>query len=217
MESLNVKIDADLFDRAVHGGLDENPVLAEAGDLAIYAKPNATVQGNGMVVITFTVRCPDGTMARAQAVTTAKLFAFATGAVRGWVEGGPMSTGNRGRFGKPLFGATGQFPRGKHAPDDEGELRVGVTHVGATIRVDFGKPVAWLAMSADEALVWAAAMRRRALMVKAMPEEDIVRLLNAESAALELVEAAKLALSVWRDHLRGSVLEAAVAKAEGKS
>lgn len=127
-----------------------------------------------------------------------------------------MSSNSKGRFGKPLFGATGQFPRGKHAPDDEGELRVGVTHVGATIRVDFGKPVAWLAMSADEALLWASAMRRRALIVKAMPEEDIERLVKAEGAALDLLEAAKLALSVWRDHLRGSVLEAAVAKAEGR-
>lgn len=90
MTSLTCLLDSDLFDKAVHGGLDELPVLPEAGDLAIYAKPNATVNGNGMVVFTFTVQLPDGSMARAQATTTAKLLRTVGAAVAGWIDGGHL-------------------------------------------------------------------------------------------------------------------------------
>ena len=49
-------------------------------------------------------------------------------------------------------GATGRFPQGKINPSDEGELvfKIGVTADGL-VRIEFGKPVAWLAMSAREA------------------------------------------------------------------
>jgi hypothetical protein len=88
MESIPVRLDKDLFDKAVHGGLDINPVMPEVGDLSVYAKPNATQGCNGMVCITFTVRLPDGTIARAQAVTTAKLFILAGKIVQMWDDVG---------------------------------------------------------------------------------------------------------------------------------
>lgn len=52
----------------------------------------------------------------------------------------------------PLAGATGQFPRGKQRPDDEGELGVVCTADKAAnlVRLDFGKPVAWLSVNPDE-------------------------------------------------------------------
>lgn len=88
MEHINIVLDSGKFDKAVHGGLDNNPVLKEGGDLAMYVKPRATVNGNAMVVITFTVQLPDGTLARAQAATTAALMEAAGRAIRGWKEGG---------------------------------------------------------------------------------------------------------------------------------
>lgn len=59
-----------------------------------------------------------------------------------------MSSSNN-RLNHPLgLGATGKFPRGKARPGDEGELRAAVAVRGATVMIDFGKPIAWLAMSA---------------------------------------------------------------------
>lgn len=47
-------------------------------------------------------------------------------------------------------GATGRFPRGKARADDEGELAVAVSVRGNEVFIDFGKPIAWLALSPDE-------------------------------------------------------------------
>jgi hypothetical protein len=51
----------------------------------------------------------------------------------------------------PFFGATGRFPKGKLNPSDEGELQFGVTTVHSEIRIDFGKPVAWLTLPPETA------------------------------------------------------------------
>lgn len=92
MEHLRVANSAVLFDRAVHGGLDGEtiPVLPDGGDLAVFVKPNATVGGRPGVVVTFTVRLPDGTMARAQSVTTLANFENVFAAIRGWKDGGHL-------------------------------------------------------------------------------------------------------------------------------
>ena len=47
-------------------------------------------------------------------------------------------------------GATGKFPQGKIDPDDEGELRVAITREGDNVILNFGKPVAWLALPKDQ-------------------------------------------------------------------
>lgn len=88
MEEIKVELDDVMFDLAVHGGLDGNPVLPEGGDLAVYIKKNATVNHQPMVVFTFTVQLPDGSLARAQCPTTLKLFEAVSDCVRGWKDGG---------------------------------------------------------------------------------------------------------------------------------
>jgi hypothetical protein len=54
---------------------------------------------------------------------------------------------------RPWTGATGLYPDGKISPSDEGEIQiaVGVDPHGVVV-IDFGKPVAWLAMTPDGAM-----------------------------------------------------------------
>jgi hypothetical protein len=54
---------------------------------------------------------------------------------------------------KPRFGATGRYPFGKVDRHDEGELQMGLAadHANGIVRLDFGKPVAWLGLPAREA------------------------------------------------------------------
>jgi hypothetical protein len=56
-------------------------------------------------------------------------------------------------WNKREFGATGQFPQGKVQDSDEGELRMGVAYdkLNGIVRVEFGKPVAWLGLPPPEA------------------------------------------------------------------
>lgn len=45
------------------------------------------------------------------------------------------------------LGGTGKFPFGKLNEDDEGELRAAVRHTAeGFVRIDFGKPVAWVTL-----------------------------------------------------------------------
>ena len=51
------------------------------------------------------------------------------------------------------LGATGNYPRGKADASDEGELRLALAtdHQQAIVRVEFGKPVAWIGLPSREA------------------------------------------------------------------
>lgn len=49
------------------------------------------------------------------------------------------------------FGATGRFPDGRLTEHDEGEIIFGVTHYKGKIVFNFGKPVASLGMSIQQA------------------------------------------------------------------
>ncbi len=51
------------------------------------------------------------------------------------------------------LGATGRFQRGQAAADDEGELRMALAadHANALVRIEFGKPIAWLGLPVREA------------------------------------------------------------------
>lgn len=89
MESIDCRLSAEMYDKAVNGGID-HPVLSESGDLAFYVKPNATTGGKPGVVITFSVQLPDGTMARAQATTTLKLLDMVFHCIKGWRDGGHL-------------------------------------------------------------------------------------------------------------------------------
>lgn len=56
-------------------------------------------------------------------------------------------------FDARTLGATGEFPEGKLDESDEGELRLAVgVDRDLNVRIDFGKPVAWLAMAPEQAL-----------------------------------------------------------------
>jgi hypothetical protein len=52
-----------------------------------------------------------------------------------------------------VVGETGAFPYGKADATDEGELRMALAadHANAIIRIEFGKPVAWLGLPVREA------------------------------------------------------------------
>lgn len=63
---------------------------------------------------------------------------------------------------KVTLGSTGDYPQGKLNPEDEGALRFAVRIEDGKIRLDFGKPVAWLAMDKDLAYQLAAALVQRA-------------------------------------------------------
>jgi hypothetical protein len=57
---------------------------------------------------------------------------------------------------KLKLGATGAFPDGKLNRTDEGELRMAVSSVNGLVRIDFGKPTAWVAFPANQAKELAA-------------------------------------------------------------
>lgn len=67
-------------------------------------------------------------------------------------------------WNKRDFGATGQFPQGKVEDADEGELRMGVAYdkLNGIVRVQFGKPVAWLGLPPPEARQLAALLLQHA-------------------------------------------------------
>lgn len=60
-------------------------------------------------------------------------------------------------------GPTGQYPRGKIRPDDLGEINVRVGYDGnGCVAINFGTPVAWLAMPAEDARLLAASLIKQA-------------------------------------------------------
>jgi hypothetical protein len=67
-------------------------------------------------------------------------------------------------YGSPPepLGATGQFPEGKLTPEDEGEIRIGITHLDGKVVLDFGKRVAWLGLTPDQADEIAATLIKHA-------------------------------------------------------
>jgi hypothetical protein len=61
------------------------------------------------------------------------------------------------------LGATGKFPDGKLNPDDEGELTFGVAcDDWGNVHINFGEPVAWLAMPPEIAINFARELLRHA-------------------------------------------------------
>jgi hypothetical protein len=58
-------------------------------------------------------------------------------------------------------GPTGDFPHGKLSPDDEGGINVALSHFTAPdgtlmVRLDYGKPVSWLALPRVQAVAFAS-------------------------------------------------------------
>lgn len=67
-------------------------------------------------------------------------------------------------WNKRPFGATGNFPQGKLNDSDEGELRLGVAYdkLDGIVRVEFGKPVAWLGLPPEQAIEFAKLLLKNA-------------------------------------------------------
>jgi hypothetical protein len=63
---------------------------------------------------------------------------------------------------KPPLGATGEFPRGKLNADDEGAIRLGVTHSQGNVVIEFGTPVKWIGLPPEQAMDLARAIMQHA-------------------------------------------------------
>lgn len=79
MESIELRLGrSEIFDQLVHGGS-----LPECGNVVIATKDKGTDQGNPIVVIAFDVQLPDGSVRKAQTVTTVRLLQMTLAALRG--------------------------------------------------------------------------------------------------------------------------------------
>lgn len=67
-------------------------------------------------------------------------------------------------WNKRPFGATGEFPQGKLNDSDEGALRLGIAYdkLDGIVRIEFGKPVAWLGLPPPQAIEFAKAILKKA-------------------------------------------------------
>ncbi len=72
-------------------------------------------------------------------------------------------------WNKREIGATGKFPMGKLDDSDQGELKMAVYYdkLDGIVRVQFGKPVAWLGLPPPEAMALAKLLIRHAEMTPA--------------------------------------------------
>lgn len=61
------------------------------------------------------------------------------------------------------LGPTGEFPHGKLSEDDEGALRVAISHDDAhNVRIEFGAQVAWFAFPRESAVDFALCILKHA-------------------------------------------------------
>lgn len=57
-----------------------------------------------------------------------------------------------------FFGATGEHPKGKLTPDDEGEIRFAVGAENGKVILNFGTPIAWVGMEPEQAIALASSL-----------------------------------------------------------
>lgn len=67
-------------------------------------------------------------------------------------------------WNKRPIGATGTFPQGKLSDDDQGGLKMAIAYdrLDGIVRVEFGKPVAWLGLPPPQARQLAELLLRHA-------------------------------------------------------
>lgn len=63
-------------------------------------------------------------------------------------------------------GPTGAFPLGKLVPEDEGEIAIAFGHTEGKVVIDFGKPVAWIGFTPEQADQIADTLREHAAKVR---------------------------------------------------
>ena len=76
---------------------------------------------------------------------------------------------------EPKPGPTGEFPAGKMTDEDEGAIAIKVaSHATGNVVIEFGKPVAWIAMPPAMARQLAASLMAQARISEAAvrAEED---------------------------------------------
>lgn len=73
------------------------------------------------------------------------------------------------------LGATGEFPKGKMHPEDEGQIKLGVTVRGNKVLLMFGKPITWLGMDPEDARKIALALMECAAQVE-KPALPVIRM-----------------------------------------
>lgn len=61
---------------------------------------------------------------------------------------------------KIKIGPTGEFPKGKIHPTDEGELAMAIAAIEGKIVIRFGTPTAWIGMDKAQALEMAQHLTR---------------------------------------------------------
>lgn len=57
-----------------------------------------------------------------------------------------------------VLGPTGEYPNGKLGSDDQGELTIAIGAEDGLVKLEFGTPVAWLAVSPSDAATIAASL-----------------------------------------------------------
>ena len=73
-----------------------------------------------------------------------------------------MSEEVRKLFRKDTIGPTGKFPDAKLEPEDQGELKIGVTVKDGRVILAFGKELAWIGFLPDQADQVAALLMQQA-------------------------------------------------------
>ena len=68
-----------------------------------------------------------------------------------------------------VLGATGEHPRGKLTPDDEGAIAFAIGDQDGKVVIKFGTPVAWMGMTPEEAVTLAELLIKRARAVSKVP------------------------------------------------
>jgi hypothetical protein len=66
--------------------------------------------------------------------------------------------GWREEIEKLNLGPTGRFPEGKLNDSDEGEIRVAIGYQEGKVIMDFGKPIAWIGFTPEQAREIAATL-----------------------------------------------------------
>lgn len=64
------------------------------------------------------------------------------------------------------LGATGKYPLGKLTEQDEGELRLAISHMEGKVILSFGKPVAWIGFTPEQADEIATFLQEHAAAVR---------------------------------------------------
>ncbi len=82
-----------------------------------------------------------------------------------------MENLNMGSMGNPKInpldlGATGKYPEGKIADNDEGEIKIGITTMKGRVVIDFGKQIYTVGFTPDQAMSIAEVLIKRAMEIK---------------------------------------------------